>query len=63
MKKGLRILLIINIFIAFVLSVILPEFISKVWQLGRLLGVGLSIIIIEIPICFIIFEKSSKDKK
>lgn len=61
MKKKFQILLGVNILIAFILIFILPEFLeSHIGHVVMATGIGISIILIEIPICFMILS-SNKD--
>ncbi len=63
-KEKFNILLGVNIFIAFVLIFILPEFLEPHIHIGHVtiaVGIGISTIIIELPIIFMILI-SDKDK-
>ncbi|NLK13057.1 MAG: hypothetical protein GX312_05620 [Candidatus Phytoplasma sp.] len=62
MKKKFQILLGVNLLIAFVLIFVLPEFLeSRIGHVVIATGIGISTIIIELPICFMILT-SNKDK-
>lgn len=61
MKKKFQILLGVNLFIAFILIFILPEFLeSHIGHAVIATGIGISTILIELPICFMILT-SNKD--
>lgn len=60
-KKKIRILLIINILIAFFVAVVYPALVMEVWDVATLVGMVGAIILIEIPIvAFILIEDDKK---
>lgn len=60
-KKNFGIFLGINILITIIMALVMPEFLER--HIARMVGIGLAIILIELPICFmILIEDKESDK-